>query len=349
MNFKTIKKGNLTIVLDLDYLSNQKTSMLESFDYINEECVENITNNKNKVVTKADFEDAIDRLYQLALDIIDNKLNIDIFEYLPLTKAGIFHRTSSTLLATSNMKDVWNGDYFQMKMMDLRLVPVSYAQKIDPFLAINQTGNIFGQISGDGTIAYIELDWFSRKDKDEPIFDEMNNPKKVEKTRNKYLKVDDIKPGYTYFDAKGNEFLYIGQLYVDGKGWFNEEDCTIYKNKKDYLNSKKRKDTLRKRKNYEASEHVKYKGEFFYLKMTKKNENLIKNSANIGELIGKFIDSEFWDWYNKFKNLDNPLKVISEGRKVIDEDLGDGFYYAERKNISNNSLYKDFFYIEKAE
>lgn len=351
MNFKVIQKGNLTIALDTDYLALQRTRMLEIFDSLDEEDVETVTNKKNKMITREEYEEAVDRLFNLAIDIIDEKLGIDLFEYIPVTKAGLFHKSASTLLATSGIKDVWNGDYFSMKMMELRLVPVSFAEKINPFFALAQNGNLFSPVSGDGTVAYIELDWFSNSKKEEPIFDAMNVPKKIEKVRNKYLKLTDMKPGYTYFDAKGNEFLYVGNLWDDEQSWGSRfcQKIEIPDNKTDYLNSERREKVLVSRKQRLSYSDVKYGGHFYYMKMTKKNEALINSVSNIGELFESLITFESkYSWYSQFKYLENPMKVVSEGRKLLDSDLGDGYYYIEG-NDEDGYLYKAFFYMEYAE
>ena len=245
MDLQVIQKGKLTITLDKDFLAQSRTQLLECFENMDEEDAERTTNKKNKMITKEEFEEAIDRLYNLAIDIIDEKLGIDIFEYLPYTKAGLFHKTGTTLLATSGIKDVWSGDYFQIQFMDLILTPVSYAEKINPFVALQKNGNLFGNISGDGNIAYIELCWNARKTKDTPIFDGNNKPSKIEKVRNSYIKAEEMKPGYTYFDATGNEFLYAGQFYLDNQNWsFEDDSSTVYKTKEDYLNGASRKRVL---------------------------------------------------------------------------------------------------------
>ena len=341
MDLQTIQKGKLTIALDKDFLARSRTEMLELFDNMDEEEAERTTNKKNKVITRENFEEALNRLYNLALDIIDEKLGIDIFEYLFYTKAGLFHKTSSTLLATSGIKDVWNGDYFQIKFMDLILTPVSYLDKINPFVALQKNGSIWGNISGEGNIAYIELCWNARKAKEIPLFDGNINPSKVEKVRNSYLKLEKIKPGYTYFDANGNEFLYAGQFYLDNNNWYKAESNKIFRTKNDYLNSASRKYVLEHRE--EVNKYVKYPGTFLFLKMTKGNEKIIQKSKNVDELLHYFVKEYFWNWHSKWKTLDNPLKVVSEGKKVIEPDVENGFYCEKDKPLE----YEDWFYFEK--
>lgn len=347
MNFKKIQKGNLTIALDMDYLALQRTRIIEEFDNMDDEAKEAVTNKKNKMLTRDEYVEAVDRLYNLAIDIADEKLGIDLFEYVPLTKAGLFHKSASTLLATSGIKDVWNGDYFSMNVLELRLEPVSFEEKINPFFSLAQNGNLFSPVSGDGTVAYIELDWFSNAKKEEPIFDAMNVPKKIEKTRNKYLKLDTLKVGYTYFDAKGNEFLYVGNLWDDRVYWFGKgynPTKDIPKTKSEYLASNHRKEELERRKERMSYSDVKYGGAFYYLKLTKKNKKLIESVSNIGELIGACIKEG--DVYSSFKYLYNPLKVVSEGTKMLEPDLGDAFYYVE--NTEDGYLRKEGYYFEFA-
>lgn len=332
MTLRTLKKGDLTIALDEDYLLYKKNEML---DLIDSEEFEILTNKKNSPLTEDEFKVAIKRLYDLALDIIDEKLGIDIFEYIPCTKKGTFHKTNTTLLATSDIKNVFNGDYFSMEMMDLRLTPVSYSEKIDPFLALKKTGSVLGTITGEGTIAYIELDWHNRGKNEKPIFDSMNNPTKIEKVRNKYLKIETMQPGYTYFDAKGNEFFYAGRFYVEGK------HHPVYKNKADYLKSDFHKNSLKLRGGT-------YQGEYLFLKMTKKNRELVENSKDLDELFTACIHRDFWDWETKWKFLINPLKVVSEGEKVLDATFTEGYYYEEKMFPPDTTVYDTFTYIENS-
>lgn len=345
MNFKKIQKGNLTIALDMDYLAQQRTRIIENFNNMDDEAKEAVMNKKNKMLTREEYVEAVDRLYNLAIDIADEKFGIDLFKYVPLTKAGLFHKSASTLLATSGIKDVWNGDYFSMNVLELRLEPISFEEKINPFFVLAQNGNLFSPVSGNGTVAYIELDWFSNAKKEEPIFDAMNIPKKIEKIRNKYLKLDTLKVGYTYFDAKGNEFLYVGNLWDDRVDWFGKgynPTKDIPKTKSEYLASDHRKKELKHRKEIMSYSNVKYGGAFYYLKLTKKNKKLIESVSNIGELIGSCIKEG--DVYSSFKYLYNPLKVVSEGTKMLEPDLNDGFYYFE--DTKDGYLRKESYYFE---
>lgn len=286
MNLKTLQKDGLIIALDLDFLAIQRDNLLKMdkiyFEYL--------SNSKGQPVDEAELETAVDRLYNLALDIMDEKLNIDIFEYIPLTKSGKFHKAGSTLLATSGIKNVWNGDYFSLKTLDLRLNPISYAEKINPFVAIGQTGNIFGKVTGDGDVAYIELEWHSTGTKEEQaVFDGGNNAIKVEKKRNKYLKLEDMKPGYTYFDAKGNEFLYAGNINYETK------DCgSCYKDKESYLNSSKRKKEMKRNEEYISNGYNPYS--HFYLKITKKSEKMIEQAGTIDKLFMMYIHEHHMNW-----------------------------------------------------
>lgn len=150
-----------------------------------------------------------------------------------------------------------------------------------------------------------------------------------------------MKPGYTYFDANGNEFLYGGQFYLD-----NNRDGmkNSYKTKNDYLKSDSRKSVLAHREDIE--QYTKYKGSFLFLKITKKNEKLIQSCKDMDELLHAFVKEEFWNWHDKWKTLDNPLKVVSEGKKIIEPDVDNGFYF-ETGTYYDGSPVEDWFYFEK--
>ncbi len=333
---QTITNNGLTIALDAGSLAASAKRMEQIF-YESD----NIRKN-SRTITISEYQKEIDRLVKLALNIINGTLGANIWDYLPYTKTGKFSKTGNVLLATSGITDVWNSDFFSLKTMDLQLVPVSYDQKTDPS-TIKVPEDILKPMSGDGTTLYIELGYYSRNKKAEPIFDENGTPRRIEKTRNSYLKEDEIRPGCVYTDAKGNDFLYLGHLWMDKSSSGNRSDNTVYTDRQSYLNSRKRKETLE----YRANRHPDMgKGYFMYMKMTKKNEELIKSSQNIGELLKTLIRAEFWDCIKKFKHLQHPMKVTAGKGQVIDPDLGDGFIYTSHK-YDTGDTYDDFFYFEE--
>lgn len=72
-------------------------------------------------------------------------------------------------------------------------------------------------------------------------------------------------------------------------------------------------------------------------------KKLFKNQKNVDELLHYFVKEYFWNWHSKWKTLDNPLKVVSEGKKVIEPDVENGFYCEKDKPLE----YEDWFYFEK--
>lgn len=331
MTLKTLKKGDLTLILDIDFLNYKKKEILELTE---SESFEEFTDKKNKPIDKDEYQNKVERLCKLATDIIDEKLGIDIFSYLPLTKAGKFHKTKSIFLATSGIKDVFNGDYFKMEVLDLRITPVSYAEKINPFIAIDKTGDIFGTITGDGNVGFLELNWYPHQNKENPIFDENNNPIKQITTRNKYLKEKDLKPGYSYLDAKGNEFLYLGHFCE------KQHENMGLDTKEKYLKSEEYEEFKKWYKNCEL--HI---GNFIFAKITKKLQKEIDEAKNIDELLKNLVKKEGWYWYKGLKTLEHPLKVVKENEKILDDDSFDGYYYFEIAALG--STYKGFYYFEK--
>ena len=222
--------NGLNIVLDMDFLRSRFASIIQ--DYRNE-VISGYSVDKVGLPTEQELTSILTDLCNTAMSII--KGDIDIFDCIPLTKAGKFSKSKSILVKTTNVKNVHNGDYFSMHILQLRLVPVPYYELCNPFSKFREL-----DYKGDGTTLYLELGYFNRSStKEQAILSQSNESHKIEVVRNKYLKQTEIKEGYIYKDAKGNKFLYLG---IDSEKWYSHGQCY----KTDY---------------------------YFYLKLTKKVES----------------------------------------------------------------------------
>lgn len=312
-NIKTITNGKLNIKLDVTALNMEKERLIE---FMKKNSNDELTNKKNKVVSKEKFIEEITRLCDIAMDIVSENPSFNIFDYLTLTKAGQFHKTKSILVATSNIKDVFNGDYFSMDVLDLRLVPVTYADKTNPFLFTNSDNFPFAtSFNGDGITAYLELGWFTHRNKELPILDENNNASKNIVIRNTYLKQNLIKEGYIYEDAKNNKFLYLGKYFVENIKHISNKK---FIDEQKFLASGAYKDFVYRMNEYSPC--------FCYLKITKKIENLLNDCNTLDEVFDKLMEVEFYNWYYKFKWLSNPLKFTKEHNKKVEPILNKNWF-----------------------
>lgn len=307
---KTIEKNGLKISLDTDFLLYCKQCLLS---HIEDGSFTEFVNKKGLELSEADYEDAVERLYQLALDIMDDKKRengLNIFEYLPLTKAGKFHKKNPILLATSGIKDIWNQDYFSMYMMDLRLIP--HCSNDYPY-------------ESDGLSADIHLGFYSHNTgKEVPIFDGNNHPAKVQPTQ--YIKKTDLKIGSVYKDIKGIKYMYVGQYY---SAYCKEGTKKEYMQTEDY--------NL-------ISQRIRPDGEpliprYYYIKMTKKMETfLTKNNLKTVDDLWKYC-YENKDMTILFKMYQSPLRFVEDCNESPIEDVFTKDFYEKEKNARYGSLY----------
>lgn len=141
------------------------------------------------------------RLTDLA-DRIARHDDLDVFSYLPTTKAGTFAKNKNILLADTKCSQTYNGEYFSKKSLQLRLewpwyVPDYVRQAVD-------TDNLM----------ILQVAMYDASKKMEPIFDEHGNPHIVARTKASYLKPDSLVPGHVYREKTGTEYLYLGILPV---------------------------------------------------------------------------------------------------------------------------------------
>lgn len=311
----SITNGDLKINLNIDFLNYSKEQLLDSYD------LEDMFF-KGKKLEKSVLENEVNRLYNLALSIIENN-DLTIFDYLPLTKKNLFHKSKNILLAKSDIQKVYNYDYFHSDTLSLQLVPVSYVDKVNPFK---------NSYTGTGKEVNIELGWFPTKT-EEPIINEKGEfVKVVPKKRNIYLKQDDVKIGYVYKDAKDNEFLYIGDIvnircnayYDDNARICHRKQEKIYSSLNEYYQSDSYKIFLES----VQGGCICVEPSFEYIKLSKKLKEQLKDAKNITDAYD-YLQNEYFkkgNFPSGYRCRENPLKFISEEYKMIEDFFEEKLY-----------------------
>lgn len=300
---KTVEKNGLKIVMDTEKLEKRKMSLLADIE--NGEFAKLVTK-KNLAITETDYEDAVERLYQLAYEIFDEKkreAGFDIFEYLPLTKAGRFHKTNSILLATSGIKDVYKED-----INGLNVVSVStLSLYICPY---RFDANNWWMKESDGVTAYLALGFYEISDKDTPVFNGNNQPVKVEKKRNTYIKEQDLIRGHVYKDAKGTKYFYFGH-YVSRCIWLGKNE-TDYKQTSEYA---------------DVTQNLKTTpGDYYFVRCTNKFEQFLKdeNVKTIHDLWKIYYSYKYGSAFN-FKEYMKRPNYVEDCYELLIDDMPDEY------------------------
>lgn len=284
---KTIEKNGLRVRLNTEHLEHSKQSLLE---YITDGTLSKLAPSHGKEILEVEFEDAVERLYQLAYELVDeNKSKEDgfnIIDYLPITKSGKFHKKNPILVATSGIKDIDKGDYFSMYMLDLYLTPHVINAGVYP-----------REI--DTTAVDVHLGFHSRSTgKEVPIFDGNNHPEKVQPT--KYIDKKDVQIGHMYKDIKGRTFMYAGCLFMTR---FKENTKADAMASEQFSAQKKR---------------------YYYIKMTKKMETLIEknNLKTLDDIIRFHLeDTPIMDYYQ------SALRFVEDcNQQLITETITKDWY-----------------------
>ena len=322
----SITKGDLKINLNVDFLNYSKEKILKSSD------LENVFLN-GKQVNINDLEKEIDRLYNIALSIMKNN-NLSIFDYLPLTKKNLFHKSKNILLASSKIQNIFNCDYFHSDTLSLQLVPISYVDKINPFKCTSPESFPFmDSFSGDGKQVNMELGWFTTKDEKPIINDNGEFVKVIPKKKNTYLKPEEIKIGHVYKDAKDNEFLYIGHIIMsvidDGHYTGDGSKPITYSSLDEYYKSKFYKKFL----NYVSSKDVfPYFKRYEYIKLSKKIKEQLETVKDLNDIF-EFYQKEYQKnggVVSFFRSRETPMKFVSEEYKMVEDYFKEKLYFSER-------------------
>ena len=193
-----VSKNGLSILLRDDTLTEIKASIRQEAKNAKDEA------NDNRIDPDK-WQAEADRLCALAERIVMPDGGIDLFDYLPLTKAGKFPKNRNIVIAESKCGygATWSGvtnDYPTAYKLQIRLFP-AYANRSD-WLA--------GKTMADTMIMAIGL--FDAINKQVPVFDENGTPREIVVTRASYLKDDEIKAGRVYEEKSGTKYLCLDGL-----------------------------------------------------------------------------------------------------------------------------------------
>lgn len=194
-----VKKGDQAIVMADDMASRARDLARQCEDELQEMIADSDFNGR---ISPGDYISEIERLIGIAEKAVAEET--DIFNYLPLTKAGKLPKNKNILIADSRLADPagygYGGGYFP-KRLQLRLFPC-YASEID-FVYDRKTPGL----------QRLEIDLCPSAKKQDPVFGLDGNIRKIAPTEKaSYLKDRDIIPGRIYAEKSGSEYLYLGEL-----------------------------------------------------------------------------------------------------------------------------------------
>lgn len=292
----SITNGKITILLDPDFRANAMARAAEIASYFD--------------LGPADtqkYMDAAARFCDIEERIVSQYPEFNILDFIPLTKAGNIYDGQTVLVADSKLGQKLNEQNATARLQ-LRLVH-TYGD-VNAFIANKPLKN---------TLLF-KFDYFQNKTLTPPIFDENGNPSKVERARNTYLKDDAVTPGAVHADAKGTEYLYIGNIVMDmlhyNNGIPSEWDLEDYSD--DLGKPVKSKNDIPVPTKADFAE----RGEHCYLRMNKKLYDLAAKCANLDAFIDAMIatyetgysgkSGEYARWIDKLSRRDKPRKFVTK-------------------------------------
>lgn len=306
---KIISNGKLSIVLDEDYLKNNRDLLLEKWNDLKEKFS----------IGQETYESEIERLYQLANHIMTS---VCIFDYLPTTKSGYFHKTKNYLIADSKAQFL---DEYGMVGVALELRPRPYHDLGHEDIP-----------TGNGVDMYLELNWFDLKPSEQSIYDHSGHIHKIDSpSKAKYFPLHELKPGYLYATKNGQSYLYLGvrKIYAIPKISLLPEEtlCATFDwDTKSYVDlqtgqmcglkyTKTREKQLAKCKTISDVFHV--LSDIEDRKGRIKRTVEMKMSLNFEKCLGKFVEDDQKDQVIPY-TISDPYKIFhtKTGKEVVKTD-----------------------------
>ncbi len=242
------------------------------------------------------------RLAGIAGKVTGTDPEIDLFRYLPLTKAGRFPKGRSVLVASTKCSTGGQYDgYVTAQRLQLKLVPC-YPDTRE-WLA--------GNTVPDAMLLSAGL--FDAAKKQAAIFDYDGNASKPDTTPAKYLKDSEVKQGWIYEEKSGTKYLCLTGADIL---------CTTYV----YQDGEKPRD-------YESrlgdDRHA-------YLRWSAALESRLAGNESLANIIADFAAREkdsIEDIFNHLSLRENPRKFVKAVRKAYDpKDQARAEFDGRRKN-----------------
>lgn len=290
-NGYVIKKGDLIILIP-DVSDQEATDLISNIR-------EGLASGEFKSkMTLNQYQAEVQRLRELMQRIVkDYPDKLDIFDFLPLTKAGKFPVNQNPVIASSKCTTAAlyyggdNGSYPEKLTVQLRLMPY-YADDM-----------AFVRNRPMEDVRIVRLDWFDTLKKRPAVFDETGVPAKpIAQAKTSYLKDADVKPGYVYEEKSGAQFLCLDGMEFGSRHIFIRDGKQV---------------------SYDNSIHHRKSGYHLYLRWTKKLANAMAGKCDFNSLAHIMSNNDREDpWtYAKLSIREAPRKFVKEIGQVIDPSL----------------------------
>ena len=256
-----------------------------------------------------DFLDAYDK----ALEIYE-KLDLNaIRSYVPLTKTGFLPKNKSIYIWDSNVRYPFPERYSGTFTLQIVLYPIPD----DLEQGINH-----GELS---------IVLTSKQKTGIPILDKNGNPQTSTVTRTKYLKQNNVLPGYVYKQKTGPDILYLGQFTV-----------TQYYNP--YHGIAPAADTYSKNNSNAFPKH------YVYVKINDVTKALLAKSKDIPDFLTRYNHYYFQNRQSGACNIrltTTPKKFTKQLKQLLPEAKQDFTLYYQLVESNDPTIYniKDIFKI----
>lgn len=294
----TIKGGLLTIYIDPDFRTKSMETANSWADYFEMDAAK-----------KQAYLDEAARLCDLHDRIVNQFPELNIFDFIPVTKSGHAAKDQTILLADTGKSNLFNME-FQTKRLQLRLVPYHGDQNLI----------LSGGCLEDSFL--FKIDAFSNKTLTEPVFDKHGTPRKVTRAKNKYIDDANVTPGAVYAELKGTEYLYLGDLDIETvlhvNGAMDPDDIALYKKRRDL-----RVHSIDDIPMPSPKDLAEWAPCHCYLRMTKKLEAMAAGCKSLDEFIEKFIQANskgYTQWTEKLSTREKPRKFVSQSKQLFEDN-----------------------------